>query len=182
MKSNVPYSGKQEARKKEKQLWKCFIPKENHYTSQMSLNSAPSEDVGYRFLHELQMFYLLSTFFLLISLSLTFSILLFLPCVFQNWLNVSMFYSTVCSLNQTFSLSTCHKRAFWVFIISHMSKQCRLSYRFEPTVEVCSPPQCSCREARTSRFWTRSQILFESFTRPFFLTLYFSYVPAVKHI
>lgn len=112
-------------------------------------------------------------FFLLISLSLTFSILLFLPCVFQNWLNVSMFYSTVCSLNQTFSLSTCHKRAFWVFIISHMSKQCRLSYRFEPTVEVCSPPQCSCREARTSRFWTRSQILFESFTRPFFFNSIF---------
>lgn len=84
-------------------------------------------------------------FFFLISLSLSFSILLFPPYAFQNWLNVSMFYSTVCSLNQTFSLSTCHKRAFWVFIISHMSTQCRLSYRFEPW-KVCSPPQC--RERR----------------------------------
>lgn len=102
-------------------------------------------------------------------------------CFKTDWTS-ACFIAPLCSLNQTFSLSTCHKRAFWVFIISHMSKQCRLSYRFEPTVEVCSPPQCSCREARTSRFWTRSQILFESFTRPFFLTLYFSYVPAVKHI
>lgn len=66
-------------------------------------------------------------------------------CFKTDWMSAC--FIAPCALWVKLSLSTCHKRAFWVFVTSHMSMQCRLFYRFGPTVEVCSPPQCSCRES-----------------------------------